>query len=208
MKLYLSSYKIGDESEKLKKLMPEFNRKIGYISNALDFTEANYESIKKYIESDISELEEVGFIVEKLDLKNYFYKDKELKTKLDALDGIWVSGGNTFILRQAMRLSGFDALIKELIYRKDFLYGGYSAGCCVLSQSLKAYAIVDDPNDRPYPELQETIWEGLGLISYVFLPHYQSDHSESNDINKELDFCIKNNLSFKTLRDGEVIIVE
>ena len=37
MKMYLSAYELGNETEKLKALIPE-NNKVGYIFNALDFT--------------------------------------------------------------------------------------------------------------------------------------------------------------------------
>lgn len=194
--------------EELKGLMSASNKKMGYIPNALDFTGAYSERRKKHIQSDMDSLEHLGFEVEELDLRNYFNKQKELKSKLDTLGGIWVSGGNTFVLRQAMRLSGMDEIVKQLASRKDFLYGGYSAGCCVLSSSLKAYAIVDDATDTPYQELKETIWDGLGLIDYAFLPHFESDHPESVDVSKEVEFCIKNNIPFKTISDGEVIIVQ
>lgn len=52
------------------------------------------------------------------------------------------------------------------------------------------------------------IWEGLGLIDYAFLPHYDSDHPESADIDKEVAYCTENQIPFKTVRDGEVILIE
>jgi hypothetical protein len=39
MNFYLSSYKLGDKTKELKKLVP--NNKSGYIFNALEFTSAN-----------------------------------------------------------------------------------------------------------------------------------------------------------------------
>lgn len=107
-----------------------------------------------------------------------------------------------------MHLSGFDVLLKELLQKEDFVYAGYSAGICVLAPDLKALQIVDDPSDKPYQELQEILWEGLGILDYMILPHYQSDHPESADIDKEVAFCEKNKIPFKTLRDGEVMIME
>ncbi len=38
MKFYLSSYKVGNETDKLKALIPADNKKTAYISNALDFS--------------------------------------------------------------------------------------------------------------------------------------------------------------------------
>jgi hypothetical protein len=39
MKFYLSSFKLGNETEKLKALLP--NGRIGFVPNALDFTAAD-----------------------------------------------------------------------------------------------------------------------------------------------------------------------
>ena len=89
----------------------------------------------------------------------------------------------------------------------DFIYGAYSAGCCILSPSLKGLQIVDNPEDKPY-KYTETIWEGLGILNYAFLPHYDSDHHESADIDKEIRYCIENKVPFKAFRDGEVEIFE
>jgi dipeptidase E len=40
------------------------------------------------------------------------------------------------------------------------------------------------------------------------LPHYQSDHPESAAIERELQYCTANGISFRTLRDGEVVVLE
>jgi len=202
MKFYLSSYKLGNQSETLKRLAK--NRKIAFIPNALDYVkpEARKESNLK----NIKDLTDLGFEVEMLDLQNYFGKKNELEKKFAEFQGVWVRGGNTFVLLQAMKLSGFDEIIKNKI-NDDFLYGGYSAGICVLGPTLKGLTIVDDPAQKPYGDY-ETVWDGLNILDYLILPHYQSDHPESADIDKEVEFCKSQNIPFKTLSDGEVIIIE
>ncbi|MEK9181876.1 MAG: hypothetical protein AAB786_02535 [Patescibacteria group bacterium] len=40
------------------------------------------------------------------------------------------------------------------------------------------------------------------------MPHFDSDHPESEAINKEIEFCQQNNIPYKAIRDGEVIIIE
>lgn len=206
MKLYLSSYKLGNKTEELVKLIPSIDKKIAYIPNALDYTKADPSRLKKHITADMADLENIGLKVELLDLKNYFGKEPDLHKKIKEIGAIWISGGNAFVLRQAMKLSGLDNILKEMKGDKEFLYGGYSAAGCVLSPTLKGYEIVDDATDTPYPNLKQIIWEGLNFIDYTFLPHFDSDHPESVDINKEVEYCQKNTLPFKTLRDGEVII--
>jgi len=203
MKFYLSSYKIGKETEKLKDLAR--GKTIGFIPNAIDFVD-----VQERKQGNKIELERVSSLdidVEMLDLQEYFGKKEELKKKIDSLDGVWIRGGNVFVLRQAVKLSGFDEIVKN-IERNDFLYGGYSAGICILAPSLKALERVDDTNIMPYEESKEVIWNGLGILDYIILPHYKSDHPESAKIDKVVEFCKKNNIPFKTLRDGEVIIIE
>jgi dipeptidase E len=208
MKLYLSSYKLGNEVDRLKELMPKNNKKMGYIPNALDFTGADPVRKEQGIRKEMDELESLGFKVELIDLQEYFDKNAELKKKLNQLGGVFVRGGNTFVLRQAMKLSGFDKYIKDLNKKEDFLYSGYSAGVCVLAPTLKSLQIVDNPKDMPYKGLEKVIWDGLAILDYMILPHYQSDHPESKDIDKEIAYCKKNKITFKPLRDGEVIIRE
>lgn len=155
----------------------------------------------------MNSLRELAIEVELLDLRDYFGKKDELKEKLEELGAIFVSGGNTFVLRQAMKLSSLDQILPEF-KNKDFLYAGYSAAGCVLSSNLRAYQIVDDPSQMPYPAIKGNIWEGLGLIDFAFIPHFQSDHPESKAIDQKIEFCKKNNISFKAVHDGEVIVIE
>lgn len=207
MKYYLSSYKFGNKTDDLKRLIPK-NNKLGHINNAKDWVEADAERANKSQQKELEFLNELGFESESLDLKLYFNKTEALRDKINELGALWVSGGNCFVLRMAMKLSGFDIVFEELKNRDDFLYGGYSAGICVLSHSLKAIDQVDDPQNFPYKEITQPIYEGLGVFDYAFMPHYDSDHFESEAIDKEIQRCIDNKWLFKALRDGEAIIIE
>ena len=207
MKFYLSSFRLGRQSDQLERLM-SVNKTIAYIPNAGDYTLGNPEQKKAWEQFDIDKLENLGVTVTYCDLHEYFGRTDELRHVLRNCGGMFVRGGNTFILRQAMKLSGFDVIFSELVLDDDVVYAGYSAGICVLAPDLRALQLVDDPTDKPYKELQDTIWEGLGFLAYLVLPHYQSDHPESADIDKAVEFAKSNNIAFKTLRDGEVIIIE
>jgi len=80
--------------------------------------------------------------------------------------------------------------------------------CCVLSPTLRPYAVIEDAQDHPYIECQRTIWEGLNVLPYVYLPHYKSNHPSSKEIDEELDFCVQNGLPYKALKDGEILIID
>lgn len=207
MKFYLSSYMFGDSPEKLKAMIPA-NPGIGLIYNARDYVGSDPVRNEENQKAEMAFLDRLGFKTEAIDLKQYFGKEDALREKLNSFGAVWVSGGNTFVLRQAMHLSGFENIIKEIAGKGDFLYGGYSAGICVLAESLRSLFIVDEPYNYPYAEMTETIWEGLGFFKYDFMPHYDSDHIESEKIGNSIQYCIDNKILFRALRDGEVIIIE
>jgi dipeptidase E len=208
MKFYLSSYKVGNHENKLKQMTGYGNKKVAYINNALDFA-TDLDRRNKSDELDILDLESLGLYVEVLDLKQYFNKPNELEVTLEHFDVIWVRGGNTFVLAQAMKLSGFDEILKKYHrIKKNIVYGGYSAGVCILGPTLKGIHLADDPDQKPHGEQHPTIWKGLSILDYVIAPHYKSDHPESEDIDKAIEYMIANHVPYKPLRDGEVIIIE
>ena len=107
MKLYLSSYKLGNKVDFLQDWLKDHDNKIGLIINARDiFPEG--ERKENRIKSDAKELENLGFDVKIVDLKNYFGKKEELEELLTTIHSFYVIGGNVFTLRRAMKLSGFD----------------------------------------------------------------------------------------------------
>lgn len=181
--------------------------KTAVIMAAQDFKE---ESVRaERLDKNIAELGELGLTADEFDLRKYFEDSSSLEADLTSYDFIWVRGGNVFTLRQAMALSGLDKILPTLIREEKIVYGGYSAGACVLAPSLHGTELVD-PLDRPgvnYPKT-DIIWEGLGLIQYAIAPHYKSDHPESADVDKYVEYLEKHNMPYKALRDGEVIIVD
>ena len=204
MLLYLSSYKLGNRISDLKAWIKDNGNKILLIANARDAKVQN-ELEKEKVEQNIKMLENIGFEVEILDLKKYFKDSKKLYEDLKQYNSFCVIGGNVFVLRQAMKLSGFDKYLCDNI-SNNMLYVGYSAGCCVLAKNLNGYQIVDQPIN-PYND-NDVIYEGIGLIDYNIAPHYKSKHKESELIEKLVEYMDNNNIVYKTLKDGEVIINE
>ena len=203
MKLYLSSYRLGNNPEKLVELLSD-NKKIAVIANAMDFADDSQREEK--VGESVMELKNLGLSPEEMDLRGYFGKQKELSKKLNNYDAVYVRGGNTFILRRAMLQSGFDKLIKEENKDPNFVYAGYSAGICILSPTLHGLELIDDPNIVPDGYNKEIIRDGLSIIDFSIAPHYKSDHPESRMVEKEVEYFIKHKIPFKTLHDGEVII--
>lgn len=67
---------------------------------------------------------------------------------------------------------------------------------------------MDDPAFIPpgYPDT-EPVWDGLGVLPYTIAPHYQSDHPESAEIDRTVDYYIEHHIPFIALRDGQALVV-
>jgi len=207
MKMYLSSYRLGDNPEKLVALIGT-NKKIAVIPNALDFS-TDIPRRNEGVQREIDDLNNLGLQAEEVDLRKYFGEQEELEQKLSKFGAIWVRGGNTFVLRRAFKESGMDEWLIRQRNNKELVYAGYSAGVCILSPSLKGLELVDDPIivGEGYPK--ETIWGGLGLIDFAFAPHFESPgHPETEAVSKEVEHYKKEGIKYRALHDGEAIVIE
>lgn len=175
------------------------------VVNALDAKEPDARAER--LQREIYALTALGLQPEELDLRQYFSKSVELKETVKGFDLVWMRGGNVFVLRKAFKQSGFDKIITELLENDQIAYGGYSAGVCVLAPSLHGIELVDPKDETAEGYETEIVWDGLGILGYAVAPHYKSDHPESDDINKCVEYFADNHILFKTLRDGEIIVV-
>ena len=205
--MYLSSFRLGNNPERLPQLFGQ-NRKVAVIANATDGLQPSEARAVK-VRQEIDWLTRLSLQPEELDLRHYFGKPKKLKVKITEYGGVWIRGGNTFILRRAAKQSGLDAILLEKKEDMLFVYAGYSAALCLLAPDLHGIELVDDPNFIPEGYDPEIIWGGLTLVKYHIASHFQSPgHPESPLIDKEVAYFIAHQIPFKTLRDGEVIIIE
>ena len=206
MKLYLSSVGLGDEVDRLVSMLPD-NRRAAVIFSALDFSN-EAERKQASIEREIEQLAGLGLKAEALDLRSYFGRPESLANDMAKFGMLWVIGGNTFVLRRAMRQSGLDRFLVDSLDNNDLVYAGYSAGCCVLAPTLRGIDLVDDPHVVPEGYEPEVVWDGLSLVDYCIAPHYRSDMEESPLIEEAVQYFIDNKMLFKALRDGQVIVVD
>lgn len=202
MQLYMSSQKFGNKIDILKKWIKEHDNKILLIFNALDVKDEK--KIESNIKEDVNLLQEIGFDVKIVDLKEYFENNKRLEKDFIKYKACCVMGGNVFVLRQAMKYSGFDEFLYKNISENDFLYIGYSAGCCILCKDLKIFQTVDEP--IRFYEKDRILYDGLNLIDYIFIPHYKSNYHKANLIDEVVKKCKFENKKFQAISDGDVII--
>lgn len=206
MKLYLSSYRLGDESATFGELVTG-QRRVAVIRNALDFSN-DRERLIIARKREFSDLESLGLKPFELDLRDYFGRQSALYTALVKFDAVWVVGGNAFILRRAMRQSGLDYLLDSNSLGPEFVYAGYSAGICAVSLTLRGIDCIDSPDIVPDGYPVEPIWDGVGLVPFAIAPHYRSGHPESAFIEKAVAHFDEQDIPYIALRDGEVFIGE
>ena len=204
MNLYLSSYRIGNRGVELATMLGA-KKHIAVVRNAVDFS-ADEERHRMGRERERAELADVGIDSADLDLRDYFGSPSTLRQDLLEFSGLWVVGGNTFVLRRAMALSSLDAVLRERVEDETFTYAGYSAGACVLGPTLRGIHLADQPEVIPPRYTGQVPWDGLGLIPFCIAPHYRSDHPESPLIERVVEYFITNHIPFIALRDGEVYV--
>jgi dipeptidase E len=206
MRLYLSSYQWGEHPETILELLGKDKRHAAIITNAADqFPE---DGILDRLKHDQIFLKGMGISSARLDLRDYFDKsNSELETDISKFGFIWVRGANVFVLRRAFRKSGFDKILMSILDEDKIVYGGYSAGACIMGNTLRGLDLVDDAYIAPAGYDPEPIWDGLNLLPYAVVPHYKSDHPESPSVEKTVQYYDKNHIPYKTLRDGEAIVI-
>lgn len=204
MRLYLSSFRNGNKPDELLTLLGGKTR-CALIANAIDLDTAAERSQKT--QEEVERLKSIGLEVTEIDLRDYFDDSNSLKSELESFDLVWVRGGNTFILRRACKASGADKVLAELLADDRIAYGGYSAGIDLLVPNLHGAELVDEPNSVPNGYDPEIIWDSLGILPYWVAPHYKSDHPESADIDKSVEYMIDHHMPFMALRDGEAIVI-
>jgi dipeptidase E len=204
MKLYLSSQGFGNHLRRLQQMVGD-DRRVLFVDNAKDglptADRATHVAEKK------AEFEAAGFDFFELDLRNYFDNNQALHALVTATPFVWVSGGNTFVLRRAFAYSGFDELLKRELRKDTLTYGGSSAGSIVMTKTLRGTEHGDDPYEMPEGYHPEILWDGLGLVYPQLVPHYGSDWFGKEAQAME-DYMKENGLEYETLKDSEVYVVD
>ena len=204
MRLYLSSHGFGNHLERLQQMVGD-NKKVLFIDNAKD--DLSEDERQAHVAEKRLEFEEAGFEFYELDLRKYFGK-ADLLAKIVAGAGlVWVSGGNTFIVRRALKYSGMDEILMNDLRKDLFVYGGSSAGSIIMTKTLRGTEMGDDPYVAPEGYEQEIIWNGLGMIYPQLVPHYQSAWF-GEEAQAMIDYFEENGLKYKGLKDGEVYVVD
>lgn len=198
MKFYLSSYQVPTPNDLFALVdKPGKVPRVACITNAKDYYAPRARAFKV---TKVSEyLKTLGLLVEEIDLRTYTHA-RQLSDDLRQYDLLWVTGGNTFCLRDAMHRSGFDTVIADVL-ESGVVYGGESAGAVITGPTIRDIALADEPAFA-----EEVINDGLGLIPYFILPHVGS-----GGFNGALEAIAERHVGDETmiqLRDSQALIVD
>jgi dipeptidase E len=209
VRLYLSSFRLGEHPEHLVRLVGAGAR-VAAISNAVDPVDAHTEGGRREaVRAELEALGRLGLAADELDLRDHVDDPAGVRRALEPYAGVWLRGGNAFMLRAVMRRSGADTVLVDLVRQDTLVYAGYSAGPCVLAPSLRGLEYCDDPGavERAYG--LPPVWDGLGLIDYAFVPHVDSPgHPETEQMAVVTEHYRRDGVPHRTLRDGQALVVE
>ena len=196
MRLYLSSFRVGSYPQRLLQLLGD-GRRTALIPNAIDGVP---EQIRRgELARDAGELEALGLDVTLVDVRA-----ANAVHQLAGYDLVWVRGGNTFVLRRVLADSGADRALLTLLDADALVYGGYSAGGCVLAPDIGYARSVDDINAAADP-----ITTGLGLLDRPFVAHTASPgHSETEACDALSADLTRRGVDHWALSDGDVLVVD
>ncbi|MGW6026239.1 Type 1 glutamine amidotransferase-like domain-containing protein [Streptomyces sp. NPDC055099] len=210
MRMYLSSFRLGDHPEQLLGLLEGAGARpeIAVIANAVDGQPED--ARKAGVEREIAALESLGLRPSELDLRDLFDRpEAEAEAALSRFPALWVRGGNSFMLRYALARSGADAAVTALLERDALVYAGYSAGACVLAPSLSGLDACDDPDVVPGTYGDPAVWDGLGLLDHAVVPHVDSPgHPETEACGVVAANYRAAGVAHRTLRDGQALVID
>lgn len=154
---------------------------------------------KPWVQADRRQLAALGCEVSTLDLAGV--EASEIEEALRDVDGIFLTGGNSFLLLWHAVRSGFAALAPELVESGSLLYVGTSAGALVAGPDLAPAANLD--NRCEVPDLESS--RALGLVPFTVLPH--DDDPEAHDRHDEI-VAAHPSVRFVRLDDSSAVLVQ
>lgn len=207
MRLFLSSYRAGKYDQKLLEFIGDI-KKVAVITNAKDYKPPEDRQAK--IEDNFSYYRSIGIEPTEIDLRPYFHKPGASEL-LKGFEFVWLAGGNAFLLRRALYYAGLDEYLISAVKNNSIIYGGESAGTIMASPTLRGSeddsTNEDDPRYIPEGYDKEILWDGLGFIDYVLVPHYQSPEI-GESIEGYIRYLEKRNIPYRKITDEQALIVD
>ncbi len=173
--------------------IPKDQMKIGYVTTASKgarkFSERVQNEIMPAIKNNGYDLEDIDIKGKSKDELRDFFKNKNV---------IHVEGGNTFYLLKAIRETGFDEILKDLL-NEGKVYVGTSAGAYVMCPTID----VANWNDETVDRFGVTDFSALNYVPFCLRVHYAEEkEAEVRSKMKSLKYPLR------ILRNGQGILVD
>jgi len=152
-----------------------------------------------FVREDRSRLERLGYGLVELDLSAA--TPKSLKAELARCDGLFVAGGNTFFLLQEIQRQELGDVLTAAI-GNGLPYIGASAGAVIVGPTTEPVQALDDVSAAP--ELRD--WSGLGLVTFVVLPHFGKE--KYLPLYEQIEAEYGDRLDLRPLRDDQAFLVQ
>ncbi len=168
--------------------IPRSEMHIGYVTTASKAV-PNLDYITRHKQA----MKEQGYSYEEIDIEGK--SEEELRSFFKDKNIIHMEGGNTLYLLRAVKKTGFDKILKDLI-NNGIIYVGTSAGSSIMGPVIDFSSWIT--KDTPKEDLI-----ALNYVPFVFKAHYTDD--------KETEYKEKTNkvgYPVKFFRDGQGILVE
>ena len=205
MRLYLSSFRLGDHPEHLVRLAGDGAR-VAVVANAIDGAPPDVRL--EGVELELAALRGLGLAPREVDRRDC--SGSAFRAALADVDAVWVRGGNTFVLRAAMARSGADLALADAVARDELVYAGYSAGGCVLAPDLRGLELVDPVDEVATVQPgADVVWDGLAVLDRPFVPHWRSPgHPETELVDDVVRRYDAEGRPYWRLRDGQALVVD
>lgn len=155
----------------------------------------------QWLEDDRNALKDAGF-----DLFDYTITNKteeQIKEDLKDIEVMYCSGGNTFYFLEKSKETGFDEIVREMVFDKNIIYISTSAGSVIAGPDIyPAYNIEDVGKTSNL-----TDYKSFGLVDFVILPHWGSKWFKEFYLNRRLEHAYTADYKLILLNDYQYVEV-
>ena len=196
-KLFLCSY-FKDVENAFKTFMNNENkgRKVLFIPTASLVEEINF-----YVDEAREVFKNLEMKLEELEISKL--SEESIKQKLSETNYLYISGGNSFFLLQALKEKNLISFIKERI-NEGMIYIGESAGAIVAAKNIDYSKWMDDNIDILDKNFKD--FSALDLVDFYLVPHlgeFPFEEKTQTIVEK-----YKNKLNIVAINNSQAVIVE
>lgn len=195
--LFLTSSVDGVAHDVVKHIKNPTKKKLLFVDTAAEVEKGDLD----WLRDDRNALLKAGFQVE-----DYTFTKKsaeEVRKKLQQVDALYVSGGNTFYLLQQIHLANCTKVIQEFVAAGK-PYIGTSAGSIVAGPDISIMKGLDKLNLAP----KLTSFTALELIDIVIFPHWGSDHFRQLYLQSQMQIAYQMAFKIILLTDHQYLYVQ